>query len=193
MVNLRRVYRAWLVLLPLSCGIAKGSTLLSEIDFHMTGGVSPCQPSLVEFYLAHSTTPDEIQLSLGKGDFWGPGESGVAGFGPSFEGFAQFTQRLTDGSDDYLFLMTAPMNCAADQGTARHESIWLNARPDLIGNSIDSIVLYVSNVHIQIVGAGQDWDADVRWQFWGTPTPEPAAIFLLVVGAAVVLPRRAQR
>src|SRR5512140_1050376 len=64
---------------------------------------------------------------------------------------------------------------------------------DLAGNQLDFVRLDVSNVHIWTIDPTtqwQGWTADVTYEFWGTPSPEPATILPATLAVLLCCRRR---
>jgi len=187
-----------LLVLSLSqlCGVAsqlEASQLITSFSHFIGGGASPCEPAPAEFYLSIDGPPPLYYTPLGRGlASWNDGEAGDYQISPDNEThWSDFSASLTNGLDDHLGLLTEMRGSGGAGGT-----IWLESRlfpggHDLAGNQLDFVRLDVSNVHIWTIDPTthwQGWSADVTYEFWGTPLPEPATVLLLVV-TTLVRPR----
>lgn len=169
---------------------ADASQLLLSFDWLAAGGRQPCSTGPVEFVIGHGLTLFDPQI-VGHGlRYWESGESGMIEIsGINDFGFASLATALTDGTDDYLFLMDNPSGCPGFGGNIAHESFWLQGSPDLVGNQIDLIRLIVHDVDIQQKTDGVIWQANIGYEFWGNPVPEPSALLPLAFGALILRKR----
>ncbi|RIK62297.1 MAG: hypothetical protein DCC65_17615 [Planctomycetota bacterium] len=124
---------------------------------------------------------------MGQGlKYWDDESSGSFDFTPqnSF-GFDEFAMLLSDGSDDYLLLLTGIQGCLTGTGNGNNESAWLQIAPDLLGNEIEYVRLIAENIEVTPSSDGISWRADLTYQFWGTPVPEPASLIILALPLAL--------
>ena len=176
--------------------------LIFSLDYAASGSAAPlAAPEGLQFVIQfHSFNDPGATKEFGQYEhvFWQDGTSGSHDFTPTHtEDFGDFSFIITNGIDDELGLLT--LNSAGSGGGGLSpESVWGFGHPDLFGNEIDLISLVVHDLSIQPywslqAGEGLQWNGHITWEFWGTPTPEPVAIFLLAFGLAVVRPRSVQR
>lgn len=170
---------------------AYSAELLYEFDWFMAGGHQPCNLGPVEFFLGYQTEPfDPIVVGLGL-QSWDSGESGSIEISALNDaGFGGLASALTDGVDNYLYLLDSPSGCPGLGGNFALESFWIQGSPDLVGNNIEFIRLIVHEVIIEEQGTGVTWQSNLTYEFWGAPIPEPAPLALLVVFGAFGQRRR---
>jgi hypothetical protein len=186
-------HRAWIIavicaLLISSAPLADASVLLTSFDFHNGGGTSPCELAPVEFFLAIDGPPPLYYAPIGQGQAaWNDVESGWFDITPSNEPlFGDLVSILTNGVDDNLMLMSHMIGSNGEGGTGHCESFFFDSGHDLAGNQLDFVRLDVSNVHIWTIDPAvqwQGWTADVTYEFWGTPLPEPATTLPILLAA----------
>lgn len=161
------------------------SVLLTSFEFAIMGGAGPSPLGPVQFYLGIDGPPPTYCVPVGRGlAWWSDGESGSYDITPTNEAtFGEFSSILTNGINDHLMLLTGIQGTEGDGGTVRTEAGLFPTGHDLIGNQLDFVRLDVSNVHIWTIDPDlqwQGWSADVTYEFWGEPIPEPATALLLL-------------
>jgi len=141
----------------------------------------------VELALSHLRENEFIPTEIGRGLFWLAGQSGTVEFNSrNCPAFAGMVGRISDGLDNEVFSSLYVGH--AGVGGPRSESIQFGFVPDLVGNAISSIRLTVREVEIipfqhPTLGSRIHVGADLTYEFWGTPVPEPSTIgFLGFVG-----------
>jgi hypothetical protein len=172
------------------------SVLLDSFYFHNGGGTSPSELAPVEFFLAIDGPPPLYYAPIGQGHAaWNDGESGWFDITPYSEpAFGELSSILTNGVDDNLMLMSHMIGSDGEGGTGHRESFFFGSGHDLAGNQLDFVRLDVSNVHIWTIDPTtqhQAWTADVTYEFWGMPLPEPATVLPLLLAALWYCRRRA--
>ena len=192
-MNLSTFFRATVLLLvALPCCSLRASELLSAAAVFSGGGYAPCSEiGPVEFMIGHDPdpyVPPYSPVEYGRGlRLWNEGDSGHFDITPGNEPrFADLAAVLTDGDVDMIWFLNVmdtrdPIGVG---GSGRPESAFCPSAGDLAGNQLDFVRLYVSNVDIEILDPQTRWvawTADVTYEFWGTPLPEPATILLLVM------------
>jgi hypothetical protein len=190
-----------LLLVPLAsfCGYAshlEASELLASFTHFNGGGSGPCEIAPVEFYLGIDGPAPLYYIPIGRGmASWSDGESGGYEMSPYNEpNWSEFSDSLTNGLDDHLFLLSEMHGAEGGGGPIWLESGLFPAGHDLAGNQLDFVRLDVSNVHIWTIDPTtqwQGWTANVTYEFWGTPLPEPATALLLICGS-ILLRRRSR-
>ncbi|HVP10779.1 MAG TPA: hypothetical protein VMV94_06265 [Phycisphaerae bacterium] len=165
---------------------SRASELLTSFAFHNGGGMSPCDLAPVEFYIGVVGPPPFYCTPVGKGlAWWNDGESGSYDITPGNEpAFGDLALTLTNGVDDEFMLLSRIQGTDGDGGMGGPESLFFPTGHDLAGNQLDLVRLDVSNVHIWTIDPTtqhQGWTADVTYEFWGTPLPEPATALLLAI------------
>lgn len=178
---------------------AYASQLLVEYDLvgfiGTTDSICP-NPTRVNLFLEHDSEDFTQVLQLGVGQqYWAVGDTGAYDFTPTnTQNFEDFASLLTDGQDEFILEYLYVEDCGGGNMGGDSESSRLGGAPDLIGNNLDFIRLVVNNITSEPFdppcdcGPGTRFDADITWQFWGTPVPEPAAAILLA--APLLLARR---
>jgi hypothetical protein len=152
----------------------------------------------VEFYVGIDGPPPSFCIPIGRDLVaWTDGESGSYDITPSNEPlFAEFASVLTNGANDNFMLLTRMLGNGGDGGTVASESHFFPSGHDLAGNQLDFVRLDVSNVHIWTIDPSvhwQGWSADVTYEFWGTPLPEPATALPILFTALMGCRRRRRR
>jgi hypothetical protein len=196
--------RAWMAVV--ACGSlfaaapsADASQLLASCAVFNGGGFAPCSEiGPVEFLIGYDPDPfgpPYAPVDYGRGlRLWNDGDSGHFNITPGNEPrFADLAAVLTDGDVDMIWFLNVmdtrdPIGVG---GSGRPESAFCPSASDLAGNQLDFVRLYVSNVDIQVLDPATQWvawTADVTYEFWGEPIPEPATI--LSVMLAVLMFRR---
>jgi hypothetical protein len=178
---------AWALLFS-SATSARASVLLTSVDFSSMGGSGPCIIAPVEFFLGIDGPPPFYCKVIGRGlAAWNDGESGSYEITPSNEPlWNEFSASLTNGLDDQLLLLTEIRSSEGAGGCGGLESWFFPTGHDLAGNQLDFVRLDVSNVHIWTIDPAvqwQGWTADVTYEFWGTPLPEPATTLPILLAA----------
>jgi hypothetical protein len=173
----------------LACSVAplRASELLTSFSLFQGGGFAPCpQIGPVEFYLGIDGPPPLYYTPIGLGlAAWNDGQSGQFDIAPINEPlFLDLAQQLTNGTDDAFYMLDGMqgINGGLGGGVGGPESLFFPPPGDLAGNQLDFVRLYVSNVDIQVLDPESSWvawTADVTYEFWGTPIPEPAGLLLL--------------
>jgi hypothetical protein len=196
-------FRTWIAvatcgLLLATAPLVSASELLTSFAFHNGGGTSPSELAPVEFFLAIDGPPPLYYTPVGQGHAaWNDGESGWFDITPYSEPtFGELASVLTNGVDDNLMLMSHMIGSDGEGGTGHRESFFFGSGHDLAGNQLDFVRLDVSSVHIWTIDPAtqwQGWTADVTYEFWGEPIPEPATMSLLVFGSVLLWPKRGSR
>ncbi len=177
----------------------KAGTLLSSFSLHAGAGPAPCQSTRTQFFLEHDSQGFTHIVTLGQGlRFWGDGEAGFIDFTPSNSpAFSEFAALVSDGQDDFIVSLGYAEGCGGG-GPGFMESEMLGGAPDLAGWQLESVRLIVHDITVEAYdppcdcGPGTRFDANITWEFWGTPVPEPGMLGLLgVVG--VGMSRRGRR
>lgn len=177
------------------------SELLFAKNQQFGGSRAPfAAPEGFQFTIQFPSTSSANGLSqFGSGVFWQNAESGTHEFyltqdPPEFQ---ELSSVLTNGFDDNLtFYLANAIGDSSGYGPWE-ESNWGFGYPDLSGNQITSIRLVVQNLSIQPYfdppfGNGLQWDAQITWEFWGNPVPEPSTA-LLTLAALIVFSIRRRR
>jgi hypothetical protein len=174
--------------------------LLSSFNQHaFGGGAVNCQGDSVQFFLEHDSENFTHIVNLGKDlRFWEHSESGQFDFASSNSpDFAEFAQLVTDGHNDFIVTLGYVFACGGG-GPGYQEADVLGGDPDLSGTRLEFVRLIVADLTLEPqehpcnCGTSIHYDANLIWEFWGTPVPEPAAIVLLTVGL-LFLSRRSPR
>jgi hypothetical protein len=192
-----------LLIVPLAsfCGYAshlEASQLLASFTHFNGGGSGPCEIAPVEFYLGIDGPVPLCYIPIGRGlASWSDGESGSYEISPYSEpNWSEFCDSLTNGLDDHLLLLSEMYGAEGGGGPVWSESGLFPAGHDLAGNQLDLVRLDVSNVYIWTIDPAtqhQGWTADVTYEFWGEPIPEPATMSLLLFGSVLLLPKPGSR
>jgi hypothetical protein len=197
-------FRTWLM--AAACGFvlasaarANASQILTSFSYFQGGGFSPCpQIGPVEFYVGIDGPAPLYYTPIGRGLVtWSDGESGTLDITPSNEPlFPELASRLTNGLDDAFYMLDDMPGCNGgyNGGVGGPESLFFPPPGDLAGNQLDFIRLYVSNVNIEVLDPTIQWiawTADVTYEFWGTPLPEPAMALPLLC-ASLLFRRKAR-
>ncbi|GMU35167.1 MAG: hypothetical protein AMXMBFR20_30390 [Planctomycetia bacterium] len=187
-------------LLSLSSTLMAG-TMISSFDQHRFGGSAfGCPSERFEFFLEHDSQEFTHIVTIGKGlRFWEDGEVGFFDITPeNSEAFSEFAALVSDGHDDFIISLGYAEECGGGGGPGFMESEMLGGAPDLAGWQLESVRLVVHNMNVEAYdppcdcGPATRFDADMTWEFWGTPVPEPRTIgFLSFVG--MILLRRCRR
>ena len=165
------------------------STLASSFDLHTFGGGAwGCPSDRVQFFLEHDSQAFTHIVTLGKDlRFWEDGETGQFDFSASNSpAFDEFAQLVSDGQDDFIVSLGYAEGCGGG-GPSFTESEMLGGLPDLAGLQLDFVRLIVHDLTVEPYvppcdcGPGTQFDANITWQFWGTPIPEPAAASLILI------------
>lgn len=190
----------------LSLGAIQTETFASHLiaSYNVVGFMgtskSTCpNPMMVNLFLEHDSVDFSHVVQLGAGQqYWAAGAAGIYDFAPTnTQNFAEFASLLTDGQDDFLLEYLYVEDCGGGNIGGDSESSRLGGVPDLIGNNLEFIRLIVHDIAVDPYdppcecGPGTQFDADITWQFWGTPVPEPATLGLL--SFAIILNRRRKR
>jgi hypothetical protein len=202
-------FRTWLM--AAACGLVLASTPLANASAPLTsisvfngGGFAPCsQIGPVEILIGHDPVPyvsPYFIVDYGHGlRMWNQGDSGQFDISPANEPrFSDLAAILTNGTDNMIWFLSE-MNAADPTnsgvgGCGGPESIVFPTGHDLAGNQLDFIRLYVANVNIEVLNPETHWvawTADVTYEFWGTPLPEPAMAMPLLC-ASLLLRRKAR-
>lgn len=188
-----------LAALFLSCTAAAngGPVLLGSFDAFTNGGSAPHSDPRLQFILQLPTTfpPNEFfGLGMDRDIFWEDGDLGSAYFDASNDSaFESFALHATDGVED-LFMLSTLFPSGGGDGNIGMESQLFGVIPDLIGNTLDYVELKVFDVridpwipdpetHPEIEGF--TFEAFPRYEFYGTPVPEPAMLCLLATGTGM--------
>ena len=174
------------------------SELLTSFALHNGGGMSPCELAPVEFYIGIDGPPPSYVTPMGRGlAWWNDGESGSYDITPGNEpAFGDLALSLTNGADDQFMLLSRIQGTGGDGGVGGPESLFFPSGHDLAGNQLDFVRLDVSNVHIWTIDPDlqwRGWSADVTYEFWGEPIPEPATAASLLLALIPLLRRHAAR
>lgn len=176
--------------------------LLADFEAQGGGALAPQRDPRVQFILeihAHDSFPPGPRL--GDGYFWVDGESGVLEF--TFESdtaFQELTSLATDGFDDHFSVYTLYADGMGGGGGGFESRLFSQRRyetdfPDLMGFEIALIRLTVDNVAITPWSVGEvdgfQVAADLRYEFYGNPIPEPATCFFVAIGLLIVISKRA--
>lgn len=128
---------------------------------------------------------------FGNDIYWNDDDSGSVDFtAANTPLFAPFVSWITNGLDDEIVFMTFNQFGGGTGGGGLESEIGMGL-PDLVGNQIDRIRLVVNELSIEPyslppIGDGLQWEANLTWEFWGSPIPEPST-FLLVLPAFTAL------
>ena len=173
------------------------------VDYNLVGFIgttdSICpNPTRVSLFLEHDSEDFTQVLQLGVGQqYWAAGDSGTYDFTPTnTQYFKDFASLLTDGQDELLLEYLYVEDCGGGNIGGDAESSRLRGAPDLIGSNLEFIRLVVNNISREPYtppcdcGPGTRFDANINWQFWGTPVPEPTTLTLLFI---IALLRRHRR
>lgn len=191
------------VVFLLSCGVAcAGPVLLASWDetaghaSAATGGV-PNDPR-VQIVLELSQGVSILGPRLGTGLFWEDGDHGTVDFTSATTGeFDAFATMATNGVDDAISQWLA-FPWGGDGGGTAYESWRYGVSPDLIGNEIELVRLIVHDVSIEYPWIPPDYPdlegikvlAELTYEFYGTPIPEPCVAYLLISACPWLLRRR---
>jgi hypothetical protein len=186
------------MILASAAGRVSADQLLYSLNYNPAGAHTPAYaPQGLQFGLEFGRPGDPPEIvRLGTGVYWPSGSAGLYDFLASGSTEAAvFADRLTNGTDDELLLMTYD-DFYGGGGDAMHESAWGFGNPDLAGNQIDLIRLVVHDLSIQPYsnppyGDGLQWNGHITWEFWGTPVPEPATALPVVLAVLLRYRRRA--
>ncbi len=103
-----------------------------------------------------------------------------------------FMQHLTNGFNESLYLGHATYtsggpsaNVGRFEGPHPTMASWGLGEPDLSGFTIEFIRLEATGY--SAVGKHYSYQ---RWEFWGSPVPEPATLSLLALGGLVLIKRK---
>jgi hypothetical protein len=171
--------------------------LIYSLDYAVSGGIAPfTAPEGFQFLIQFPSFNDPgATKRFGQYEhvFWQDGASGSYDFTPALTAdFGDLAYVITNGHDDQLGLLMYDSSTLCD-GDILAESEWGLGHPDLAGNPIDLIRLVVHDLSVQpwypFGKNGLIWNGHISWEFYGTPTPEPAAV-VLMFGAALLLRRR---
>jgi hypothetical protein len=175
----------------------RASILLASFEFPNMGGFGPCEIAPVDFFLGVDGPPPSYCIPVGRGlALWNDGESGAYDITKANEpSLPVLATLLTNGQDDTLMLLSRIVGGGGDGGTEGTESRFFPGGRDLAGNRLDFVRLYVSNVQIWTIDeslAWRGWCADVTYEFWGEPIPEPATGLSMLLAVLLCRRRRAR-
>lgn len=132
--------------------------------------------------------PDDGSLGL-----FGSGDEGVYTILPTDDiHFAAFELLLTNPANDelamHLFYWNSEGRMFLSPAVGGVE--WSYVGAGAVGADLESVRLNILNIDVAWTGSVVTVDADIRWEFWGTPVPSPAAVVLLLMGAGSIRRRR---
>ncbi len=190
------------LLLVLFCSpVHAGPVLLGTLDYYTSGGGAPETDPRLEFILELPANFFAAPSGLGAGRdlFVENRDLRIIYFNADNEpAFPSFASHATDGIEDQ-FTLWSLFPSSGGSGHLGTESQLFGVSPDLIGNTLDYVRLIVfdvrfapwtpdPDVHPEIEGF--KFLAFLRYEFYGTPVPEPESLSLFALCALVVHCRR---
>lgn len=187
--------RCLVIAICLAQRVATGSPiLLATFDTYDSGGGAPESDPRIEFVLQLPTAfppTDFFGLGQDRNIFWNDRELGTAYFNATNDpAFDLFALHATDGIDDRFMLWTR-FPSGGGNGRLGVESELFGLSPDLVGNRLDYVKLTVFDVRFEPWVPdpetfpdiqGYEYLGFVRYEFYGTPVPEPEAFAILAIG-----------
>lgn len=173
--------------------------LLASYDFTSEGGHAPESDPRVEFILQLPTTfppSDFFGLGVDMDIFWEDGDQGSfdfsAGTDEAFDDFALFA---TDGIEDNFTIFDLFPSGSGGGTPPSPESVLFGVSPDLVGNELQLVRLIVHEVSFEPWVPdpvqypeieGFLYSADLTYEFYGTPIPEPTTLIVLACGLVII-------
>lgn len=162
-----------------------------------TGLTDPrAQLGIIVLSIDDPPVPVTINMILFSNSFLQDGESGVFEFDESTSSlFSSFAGLLTNGVDDEIVFITMWPESGQVGILGAPESFFFERSfgepPDLVGFTLDSIRLQIRDVSIESFTV-RDQDGlraifDYRYEFYGTPIPEPSTFVIAATGMLMML------
>jgi hypothetical protein len=177
--------------------------LLASYNRPVEGGLAPALIPEAEFILQLPTgDPPDPDPGLGAGIYWREGGTDTIDFTPqNSPTFPVFAIAATNGTpDDFRFWNLLPPGGGSGSAPML-ESTLFGRSPDLVGNTLDYVRLTVRSLQFQHWVPDPDlpdvqgflYTADLTYEFFGTPVPEPmTAVMLIVAALAASRPKKPQ-
>lgn len=193
---MKRISCITLVAILVSCGFARAGPVLlaslDEISGISSSGTGPPPEPRVQFVLELSPHPTVLGPRVGLGVFWEDGDTGVVDFTPETDdGFVGFAGFATNGIDDWLTDLIIFQDGGGGGGGAP-ESVRLLMSPDLVGYQLDFLRLLVHDLTIEEFSPEDRPDlhgirvlANLTYEFYRTPIPEPGTLMFLISAGMV--------
>ena len=141
------------------------------------------------------------QASVGEGIYWKNGDQGTILFDDeNTPKFTELTSTITNGIEDQVLISTRWRDGGMG-GIIYRESLffWPESSPlavvDLIGYKLTKIRLLVedflvSELTLPSGSVALEHQAELTYEFFGTPVPDIGTIWLLVAGVGIVCRKR---
>jgi hypothetical protein len=204
-VKYTRVLVADLAATCLLFSVAKADPiLLASYDYHVDGGGASDPPRGGPWEVAfiiqlgyYDWEPYPVVRALGGDTRWKDGDAGRVAFNNdnsvAFDDFAHFA---TNGSEELYRIWDLNRGFGGGGSAYVPEATLLGRDVDLLGNQLTEVQLVVHTVEFWAWtpfpgGEGYRYEADMTWEFYGHPVPEPSlTVFPLV---CVLLLRSARK
>lgn len=180
---------------------------LASYEYHVEGGGAsnypPTDPWAVAFILQlgfHDWEPYPEVRALGTEVRWREGDGGTVSFNSdNSDAFTDFALYATNGTEDQIRFWELADGFGGNGSPLIPESYVFKGNPDLIDHHLTMVDLTVDSLRFEPWNPpwaphleGFLYSADVKWQFYGVPIPEPTNM-MAVIAVAPIAFRRLRR
>ncbi len=187
-----------------TCGTSMaGPVLLTSLVLREDSAIAGLNLDIeprVEFILRSSSESFGSWVDVGRGISWSNGDDGSVDLSVNTDAsFTEFSSLLTDGANDFFAEGIVFSDGSVAYGSGPESDV-LGTSPDFFGYDLEFVRLTVSDLLIEPYQSQQfpellgiSVTADVTYDFYGSPVPEPFTIVLLGAGMVLVFLGRSCR